>query len=456
MSGSAVPGTPAPPLTRRQLREAERAAEAARQQTALEAQRVDEAARSRAAEDAVPHSRARLRAAEEAARLRAREEAATLERGAAERAAARAAGERATVERAAEEQASRARTVAERTAAEHAAAERAAAADQAQHARAAVEAAGAPAAARGAVRTAAATADTPTAADQVPTEVLTRRPPSGPPLSRRALREQSTRPAAPQRRNHGWAPRAAVLGTLGALTIFGPLTGLAGTDEAASASQTVATQANLLEQLDIAAAAALLVAPDGLLADPTAASRAAVLQASRANDRDALTCAALDGANGVRAAMADRESAVVMPVAAGAYRLTSPYGYRNSPFTGYSLHTGADLAAPLRTPIHAVADAVVEYVGVGKDGRSSMLIILKHEVDGQTVYSWYNHMYADGLFVQEGDQVRAGDVIAEVGNNGFSTGPHVHVEIHTDADGTTTDPLAWLERQGAVDVSELC
>ncbi|KAE8762638.1 M23 family metallopeptidase, partial [Georgenia thermotolerans] len=294
-------------------------------------------------------------------------------------------------------------------------------------------------------------------ADRTPTEVFIHQSHTRPAASRRAMRGQAAHPVA-HGRTRGWAPRAAVLGALGALTIVAPLTGLAGPDEASSAQAltSVDTEASLLELLDAqSAATALAAAPASLLADPGAASRAAALQASRANERDALTCTP-DGANGVRAAVTERKTQVVMPVAAGSYRLSSSYGYRNSPFTGYSKHLGEDFSARMGTPIHAVADATVDYVGVGKDGRSSMLVILKHQIGGQTFYSWYVHMYPDGIHVREGQQVQAGDVIAEVGSNGNSTGPHLHLEIHAADGKTTLDPLVWLKEHGAVDVSALC
>nr|WP_281274912.1 M23 family metallopeptidase [Georgenia muralis] len=119
------------------------------------------------------------------------------------------------------------------------------------------------------------------------------------------------------------------------------------------------------------------------------------------------------------------------------------------------MHTGTDMAAPLDTPIRSVADGVVTYVGPGKDGRSSMLITIEHEVDGQWVETWYNHMFADDLYVSEGQAVQAGEIIAGVGNNGRSTGPHLHFEVHVDENLTTVEPLSWLAENGAVDFSEL-
>ncbi|WP_418605561.1 M23 family metallopeptidase [Georgenia sp. SUBG003] len=139
-----------------------------------------------------------------------------------------------------------------------------------------------------------------------------------------------------------------------------------------------------------------------------------------------------------------------MPVAAGDFRLTSQYGPRWG-----GQHLGVDFAAPLDTPIHAVADGEVTYVGEGKDGRSSMMIAIKHKVGGKVFESWYVHMYPDDLYVSAGQKVEAGDVIAGVGNNGNSTGPHLHFEIHPDAGGDTTEPLSWMKGLGAVDVAQL-
>ncbi|WP_193312737.1 M23 family metallopeptidase [Georgenia subflava] len=280
-----------------------------------------------------------------------------------------------------------------------------------------------------------------------------------PGITRRQLRPQ---PGSSARRPRHVLPRAAVLTVLGLTTIAAPVVGLDGADHSAHAHEAAAApavqiQASVLEVLDSRVGAAQVTGskPESLLANPAAQARAESMYASRAAARGALDGANVEGAHGTIAA-AVPEKKIVMPLAQGSFRKTSSYGGRADPFTGgSSSHTGVDLAAPLDTPIHAVADGIVDYVGPGKAGRSSMIIVVKHEIDGEVFYSWYNHMYASGLYVEVGQQVQVGDVIAGVGNNGRSTGPHLHFEIHTDDDLTTTDPLAWLQTQGAVDVGEL-
>ncbi|MEE6280664.1 M23 family metallopeptidase [Georgenia sp. MJ170] len=248
-----------------------------------------------------------------------------------------------------------------------------------------------------------------------------------------------------------WLPRAAVLGALGAATIVAPLVGFTGGDDAAPAPAVVVDAVpeddSALNYLD-AAALRLRVSDEGDLAalrsDGDAAARALV-HSSRGIDRDAAMCtySGGPGANGARAAFVGES--VVMPLAAGTYTQSSLYGNRVHPIAGtYSMHTGTDFAAPAGTPIHGIADGVVTHAGNGIDGRSSMLVIVRHEIEGVTFDSWYVHMYADGVYVEEGQEVRAGEVIGAVGSNGNSTGPHLHLEIHVDDEGTTTDPGAFL------------
>ena len=91
-----------------------------------------------------------------------------------------------------------------------------------------------------------------------------------------------------------------------------------------------------------------------------------------------------------RAAVPDGDPAcIAFPLIPGTFRITSTYGMRTNPITGgRGLHAGVDLAAPMGSPIHAVADGVVSYAGPGKAGRSSELVIVDHDVDGNKFSSW--------------------------------------------------------------------
>jgi murein DD-endopeptidase MepM/ murein hydrolase activator NlpD len=57
----------------------------------------------------------------------------------------------------------------------------------------------------------------------------------------------------------------------------------------------------------------------------------------------------------------------------------------------------------------------------------------------------YGHV--NRYFVEAGERVSAGQQIAEVGNRGQSTGPHLHIEVTTPA-GTKVNPKPWLDEQG--------
>lgn len=168
------------------------------------------------------------------------------------------------------------------------------------------------------------------------------------------------------------------------------------------------------------------------------------------------TCAPRTGASGDVSAF-DIAPTVFNPMLPGSYQVSSPYGYRIHPTLGYlKFHTGQDYAAPVGTPIYAVAAGTV--ITAGMKGETGTVTI-EHELDGQTWYTTYMHMYADGIYVHDGDQVRAGQMIAGVGSTGRSTGPHLHLEVWTSREGgeeNTTDPAAWLRAHQAVDLTTDC
>lgn len=103
--------------------------------------------------------------------------------------------------------------------------------------------------------------------------------------------------------------------------------------------------------------------------------------------------------------------------------ISSPFGWRIDPFTGRDeLHEGIDFAAPMGTPIHAVAAGIVTWAGP-RGGYGNMV-----QIDHGDGYSTrYGH--ASKILVHVGETVQRGDVIALVGSTGWSTGPHVHFEV---------------------------
>ncbi len=115
--------------------------------------------------------------------------------------------------------------------------------------------------------------------------------------------------------------------------------------------------------------------------------------------------------------------------------LTSVFGSR----WGRS-HNGIDIAGPIGTPIYALTDGVVEEAGPASG--FGLWVVLRHSDGTQSVYGHVNRM-----FVDVGDRVEAGEEIAEIGNRGYSTGPHLHLEIW-DADGTKINPVTWMRKRG--------
>jgi murein DD-endopeptidase MepM/ murein hydrolase activator NlpD len=103
-------------------------------------------------------------------------------------------------------------------------------------------------------------------------------------------------------------------------------------------------------------------------------------------------------------------------------------------------HQGIDVAGPIGTPIYALTDAVVEEAGPASG--FGLWVVLRHTDGTQSVYGHVNRM-----FVDEGERVKAGEKIAEIGNRGYSTGPHLHLEVWS-ADGAKINPLTWMRKRG--------
>lgn len=125
-------------------------------------------------------------------------------------------------------------------------------------------------------------------------------------------------------------------------------------------------------------------------------------------------------------------------------KVTSRYGMRVNPVTGiYKLHAGTDLGAACGTQILAANSGTV--IAANGSGSSSQkdLVRIDH---GDGVNTLYMHMYPDGIFVKPGDKVQAGQVIAEVGSAGNSTGCHLHFEVNLN--GEPTDPEPFMAEAG--------
>ena len=113
--------------------------------------------------------------------------------------------------------------------------------------------------------------------------------------------------------------------------------------------------------------------------------------------------------------------------------VTSPYGLR---WGGTDFHPGIDIANDMGTPIVATADGVVEYAGWNSGGYGNMVDI-NH---GNGILTRYGH--ASQVVVSVGQQVKRGQLIAYMGSTGFSTGPHVHYEVHVS--GQRVNPISYL------------
>lgn len=112
--------------------------------------------------------------------------------------------------------------------------------------------------------------------------------------------------------------------------------------------------------------------------------------------------------------------------------LSNPYG------TAYNgtFHSGIDIPAEQGAVILAAADGTVTEVGY--DRERGNYLVLDHGDGLTTLYAQCRN-----VDVQEGDTVKAGEMIAAVGSTGMSTGPHLHFEVRQD--GEAQNPVAYFD-----------
>jgi murein DD-endopeptidase MepM/ murein hydrolase activator NlpD len=125
-------------------------------------------------------------------------------------------------------------------------------------------------------------------------------------------------------------------------------------------------------------------------------------------------------------------------------------GWRTHPVYGYlSCHTGIDLSASSGTPIRAARGGVVIWTKADLSGPYGNNTLVDH---GDGLSTFYAHQSA--FNVSPGQRVHTGQVIGYVGTTGYSTGPHLHFEVHIN--GVPYDPMAWFDGSPMRSQSEFC
>lgn len=125
--------------------------------------------------------------------------------------------------------------------------------------------------------------------------------------------------------------------------------------------------------------------------------------------------------------------------------ITSSFGERINPvLKKKELHTGLDIGAAVGTPVLAVAEGKVTEAGTsGTYGH-----FVKYSADNYVIM--YAHL--SKIMVKEGEGIKKGQIIAQSGNSGLSTGAHLHYSIWKD--GKLIDPMSFVTLPYTEEVKE--
>jgi murein DD-endopeptidase MepM/ murein hydrolase activator NlpD len=138
------------------------------------------------------------------------------------------------------------------------------------------------------------------------------------------------------------------------------------------------------------------------------------------------------------------------------------YRYGSTMGGYFQQHQGVEFNNADGTPVHAIGDGVVVFSGPAEAGANTVAIKHGRELkadNGQSLFVFSVYYHNIKLLVKAGDRVKAGDVIALVGNTGRATNDHLHLEVHASPVDSiqlivdpnerypryTTNPELWIE-----------
>jgi murein DD-endopeptidase MepM/ murein hydrolase activator NlpD len=125
----------------------------------------------------------------------------------------------------------------------------------------------------------------------------------------------------------------------------------------------------------------------------------------------------------------------IWPVEGG--ETTDGFGFRGNPFGGGSseFHPGQDIAAPRGTPVFATADGIV--IKADWQNGYGQTVVIDH---GNGLTTRYGHL--SKIEVTQGQEIKRGEELGQVGSTGRSTGPHLHYEVRIS--DVAVSPLHYL------------